>query len=295
MIKVSVPATSANMGPGFDSMGIALNLYNYFYIEETEQGLNISGCYEALCNESNLVYQSMLQCFEAVHYKVKGLNIRLESEIPLSRGFGSSASCILGGILAANEIAGSPLSKDEILDLAIKIEGHPDNVAPALFGQLVFSIMENNQVFYNQVSITDNIKFCALVPDFILSTKKAREVLPKTIPFDDATFNISRSILLVSALMNGNDDLIQYACKDRLHQPYRGKLIANYDEIIEKCNELDCLGAYLSGAGPTIMTILKQEDTSFVPNIRDFLKHLPHHWDLVELNVDLLGCTVEKI
>lgn len=295
MIKVRVPATSANMGPGFDSMGIALSLYNYFYVEETKKGLHISGCDQRLCNESNLVYQSMIQCFEAVAYKVKGLTIRFESEIPLSRGFGSSASCILGGVLAANEIAGKPLDKGEILDLAIKIEGHPDNVAPALFGQLVLSIMENNKVLYNQVSIADGIKFCALVPDFTLSTKKAREVLPETIPFTHATFNVSHATLLVTALMNGNHELIQYACQDRLHQPYRGKLIANYNDIIKKCKDLNVLAAYLSGAGPTIMTILKQDDTDFVHTIRPFLNSLPNHWDLVELNVDLLGSTVEKI
>lgn len=295
MIKVRVPATSANMGPGFDSMGIALNLYNYFYIEETEKGLNISGCNDEFCNENNLVYKSMLRCFQAVDYKIKGLNITLDSNIPLSRGLGSSASCILGGVLAANEIAGSPLNKKDVLSLATAIEGHPDNIAPALFGELVLSIMDKDKIHYNKIKFSNDLKFCALVPDFTLSTKESRDVLPKTIPYGDAIFNVSRSSLLVSALMNGNYDLIQYACQDKLHQPYRGNLIANYTEIIEKCNGLNSLAAYLSGAGPTIMTILKQGDMEFVPRIKEYLKGMTNRWDIIELEPDLVGSIVEII
>jgi homoserine kinase len=295
MIKVKVPATSANMGPGFDSMGIALNLYNYFYIEETEKGLNITGCNDEFCNENNLAYRSMLRCFRAVDYKVKGLNINLKSDIPLSRGLGSSASCILGGVLAANEIAGSPLNKEDILSLATAIEGHPDNIAPALFGEMVLSIMDEDKIHYNKINFSNDIKFCALIPDFTLSTKESRDVLPKSISHIDAVFNVSRSSLLVSALMNGNYDLIKYACQDRLHQPYRGSLIANYDEIIKKCKELHCLGVYLSGAGPTIMAILKQEDTEFAPFILKYLKGLPHHWDVIELKPDLIGASIESL
>ncbi len=294
MIKVRVPATSANMGPGFDTMGIGLNLYNYFYVEEIQEGLEISGCEASLCNEDNLFFQSMVTCFSTVGYKFKGLNIRLEGDIPLSRGLGSSATCIIGGILAANEIAGKPLNMEEILDLAIQIEGHPDNVAPALFGGLVLSTMDNNKVIYNQVQIAKGLKFCGLIPDFTLSTKEARAVLPKTVSYKDAVFNLSRSSLFVSALMNGNFHIIPNSCKDRLHQPYRSKLIPGFNEIFEKSQELSSLATYLSGAGPTIMAILREDDNKYVNNIKEYLKDLHHKWDLIELKVDSRGAVVEK-
>jgi homoserine kinase len=295
MIKVKVPATSANMGPGFDTMGIALNIYNYFFVEETKGGLEISGCEDDLCNENNLVYKSMVHCFNLMGYKFKGLKIRLEGDIPLSRGFGSSATCIIGGILAANTIAGNPLNKEEVLDLAISIEGHPDNVAPALLGSLVLSTMDNDKVIYNRLKIAKGLKFCALVPDFTLSTRKARAVLPKTVSYKDAVFNLSRSSLLVSALMNGNFNIIPQSCQDRLHQPYRSKLIPSFDEIFEKSKELNSLATYLSGAGPSIMVILRENDNDFVQNIGRFLEGLPHKWKVIELEIDEIGAVVENI
>ncbi|RBP43984.1 homoserine kinase [Garciella nitratireducens] len=295
MIQISVPATSANMGPGFDCMGIALNIYNTFTIQEIQEGLNISGCPLQLCNEKNLIYQSMLQCFQVIGYPPKGYNIHIESKIPLSRGLGSSATCIIGGVLAANEIAGNPLSKKELLSIANKIEGHPDNIAPALFGGIVLSLYEEDKVYYNKLCLPKELKFCALIPDFSLSTQQAREVLPKKISYEDAIFNISHASLLISALLNGNYDLLKHACQDRLHQPYRGELIPHYHEIIEKCKDLDILCTFLSGAGPTIMTILRQENQNFVPSIKKYLNTLSHHWDVIELQMDLKGAQVKSI
>ncbi len=292
MIRVSVPATSANMGPGFDCMGIALNLYNTFTIEEIEEGLNISDCPQELCNENNLIYQSMLKCFQVIGYQPKGYNITIQTKIPLSRGLGSSATCIIGGVLAANEIAGSPLNKEELLSIANKIEGHPDNIAPALFGGMILSICKKDQIYYNKLQLPEELKFCALIPDFSLSTHAAREILPKEISYEDAIFNIGHSSLLVSALLNRNYSVLKHACEDRIHQPYRGKLIANYKEIVEKCKELDSLCVFLSGAGPTIMTILKQGNDDFVPLMKKYLETLPHHWDIIELQIDPMGAMI---
>lgn len=293
MIKVKVPATSANMGPGFDAMGIALNLYNYLYIEEIHEGLSITGCPTECANENNLVYQSMMHLFKHVGYSSSGLNIRFESHIPMSRGLGSSASCILGGVLAANSIAGQPLNQRELLELAADIEGHPDNIAPALLGGMVISIMDGRRVLSNKVRLHPGLKFCALIPDFTLSTQESRGVLPKMIPYGDAVFNVSRSSLFVSALVNGNFGLIQYACQDRLHQPYRGPLVDGFESIIRECDRLDCLGVYLSGAGPTIMVILREEDDGFIPNINRYLSTLGHGWKSVELQEDPRGATLE--
>ena len=234
----------------------------------------------------------MLKTFNEIGYSVKGIKIDMNTNIPISRGLGSSAACILGGVIGANELAGSPLSKEEILEIATDIEGHPDNIAPALFGGLVISIMEDNQILYNKIDISKGIKFVALIPDFILSTKEAREALPSTISYDEAIYNVGRVSLLLSALSNGRFDLLKFGVKDILHQPYRGKLIHGFGEIMNKCEEIGCLGVYLSGAGPTIMVIINYDDNSFITKIKKYLYSMKYKWDVKELNLDLSGSIV---
>lgn len=292
MIKVRVPATSANIGPGFDALGLALDLYNTYIIEEIPSGLEITGCDEKYKNEENLVYTSMLKTFQIIGYDFKGIRIHMDPYIPESRGLGSSAACILGGVMAANELAGGPLSKTEILMIATEIEGHPDNIAPALYGGLVVSVMVNNEVLYNPVDVADGIKFVALIPNFTLSTKEARSVLPSTLAYKDAVYNVGRVALLLSAFSNGRFDLLKYGIKDRLHQPYRGKLIPDFDNIINKCDELGAWGTYLSGAGPTIMALINKEDKQFTREIRNYLNSA---WQAKELNLDLTGVTTDRI
>jgi homoserine kinase len=295
MIEVRVPATSANMGPGFDCLGVALNLYNSFYFEETEAGLHIEGCDEAYRNENNLVYTSMKKCFHLIGYKEKGLKIIFETSIPESRGLGSSASCILGGILAANEIGKGNLSKAEILELATEIEGHPDNIAPALFGGMTIAINEGKKVYYEKISLSKDLKFCALIPDFNLSTKEARAVLPDKVPYKDAVFNVGRASLLVAALANGNLEQLKAACEDKLHEIYRGGLIENYYEIIEESMRLNTLGVFLSGAGPTIMVMLKEDEVEFIKNMEVFLGSFNNKWIIKELKPDFNGAIVKNI
>ncbi len=297
MVEVIVPATSANMGPGFDCLGVALNLYNYFLIEENEDGLYIDGCEDSYKNENNLIYVSMQKCFEKIGYKRegKGLRISLKSDIPISRGLGSSAACIVGGVLAANEIGKGRLNKNEILEIASEIEGHPDNIAPALFGGMTVSVKEGNQVYYEKVKLPKSLKFCAIIPDFELSTKAARAVLPDSIPYRDGVFNVGRVSLMIAALSNGNFELLKLACRDRLHEIYRGGLISNYNEIVEECNRLNSLCVFLSGAGPTIMAVLKEEDTSFRKHMEAYLPGLESRWVLKELKSDSDGAFVTNI
>lgn len=294
MISIRVPATSANMGPGFDCLGIALNLYNDYFIEEIDNGLIIESCEESFNNKDNLVYTSMQNLFEKVGYKPKGIKIIVESQIPVSRGLGSSATCILAGVLAANEIANANLSKTEILQMASEIEGHPDNISPALFGGMVISLKDENIVFHEKINVSSNIKFCAIIPDFKLSTEEARAVLPEKIDYKDAVYNISHSCLMVAALSNGNDELIKVACKDMLHQDYRGKLIKNYNDIIQKSNSLNCIGSFLSGAGPTILVIIRKDDNCFCKNIKQYLEKFSTKYCVKELSQDLVGARVEK-
>ncbi|SFB17227.1 homoserine kinase [Clostridium frigidicarnis] len=294
MLEIKVPATSANFGPGFDALGVALDLYNKFYIEEIEEGLVIEGCDEKYRGKDNLIYRAMEECFKITGYNPKGIHIKIKSEIPLSRGLGSSASCIVAGVLAANEISGNKLDKKEILNLATKIEGHPDNITPALFGGMTVSICDNDEVLYNQIFAPENICFCALIPEFTLSTEKARAVLPKEISYKDAVFNISRVSMLVSALSNSNLGLLKVACEDRIHQIYRGELIDNFDDIIKICNDLNCLGIFLSGAGPTVMALVEETNLEFFEKISEMLSNLNNKWSIKKLRLDNVGATLKK-
>ncbi len=295
MLEIRVPATSANMGPGYDCLGVALNMFNTFYVEEMESGLEIEGCEEEYKNESNLVYRSMIKCFEKVGYRAKGVKIKIKGEIPRSRGLGSSASCIVGGILAANELSGGKLDRKEILELATEIEGHPDNVSPALYGGMQVSIKEGSSVFNERIELPEGIKFCAVIPDFILSTREARNILPNEVSHRDAAFNIGRASLLIAALSRGNFDLLKAACMDKIHESYRGSLIRNYYEIISASNYLNPAGVFLSGSGPTIMNIIKEEDRSFVGDMENFLSTLKDKWIVKELKLCREGALVRDI
>lgn len=295
MIEVKVPATSANMGPGFDCLGVAVNMYNKFSVEEIEEGLVFEGCEDKFKNEDNLIYVAMKRCFEKIGYKPTGLRIKIESDIPVCRGLGSSASCVVGGVVCANELAGRVLNNQEILELAAEIEGHPDNVNPAFCGGMTASITEDDKVFYTNVKVKEGIKLCALIPDFTLSTEKARGVLPKNIDYKHGIFNVGRTALLISALNNGDFHLVKYACKDKLHEDYRAQLIENFYPIKEECERLNCLGVFLSGAGPTIMVMLKEEDHEFSKNIQSFLDGLQSKWEVRELNIDKNGTVVNNL
>lgn len=294
MIKVRVPATTANIGSGFDCLGIALNLYNTFYFEEIDEGLIIDGTNKEFQNEDNLVYKSMKKTFDVIGYKYEGIKIRIEDNIPISRGLGSSAACIVGGIIGANKLAGDILSKEEMLKLATEIEGHPDNVAPALYGGMTAAIYEKEKVYYSKINIAKGLKFYALIPNFKLSTEEARAVLPQNIPYKDGVFNIGRMALLISCLVNGEFHLLKEACKDKLHQDYRGKLIDDYDKIMKVCEDIGVLGVFLSGAGPTIM-ILNSDNSNIKESLKREFSRLDNKWEVNELSIDYYGAKVEYV
>ncbi|MDY0235601.1 MAG: homoserine kinase [Gudongella sp.] len=283
MIQINVPATSANLGAGFDTLGIALNRYNKFYIKEIEK--------VDFINE-NLVYKSYRKVFEILDKPIVEVEIIIDTDIPLSRGLGSSAACIVGGVMGANEILGNLLSKEEILEISTMIETHPDNVAPAIYGGMVTSVMEGDKVYYCQIPIKNKLEFIALVPDFKLSTKMARGVLPEIIPYKDGVFNVGRVGLLLGALTTGRDDLLKHAFKDKLHQPYRGDLIPGFNEIMDFANYSGALGCYLSGAGPTIMCISNEGNLGFKDSIKVFMENNYPGWMIYSHLVDEIGATV---
>lgn len=253
---------------------------------------NFFGIEEEFCNEENIIYKAMIECFKKRNYKIKGLRISiLKNEIPISRGLGSSSSCIVGGIIGANEIMGQKLSKEELLELAVSMEGHPDNVVPALLGGIVIAIVIKGKVIYDKVKVKDDLDFIPIIPDFKLSTEKARAVLPNKISFEDGVYNVGRVALMVTALNNGNYDLLKFACDDRFHEIYRGNLIKGFDIIKKESYNNGALASFLSGAGPTIMTIINRKN-SFSNKMREVLDREGVNYSILNLSIDNEGAVV---
>lgn len=293
-VKIRVPATSANLGPGFDVAGLALTLYNTFTFELNEGGLNIAGCPTQFCNEDNLTYQAFKEAAEYCGLEYKGVNIDCVSQVPYTRGLGSSSTCIVAGIVGAFAFKDKAEDRQEILELATKIEGHPDNVAPAIFGGLTVSVMEKDNVLTLNIPVKHEYRFVTLIPPFTLSTEQARKVLPQTLDRKDAVTNVSHLALVVASLINGYDEGLKLGFKDRLHQPYRGGLIRGYDQIMKLLdNDENVLGCYLSGAGPTLMAVIKEEDKMGVVRIKEELGSLLNDWDVVKLELDHRGYTCD--
>ena len=296
MVKVKVPATSANMGAGFDCLGVALGLYNYVEAEETDNGLVIdikdSTADYLPGNERNLVYRSMKTLFDEVGYTAKGLHLVQKNDIPVTRGLGSSSAGIVGGLLAANEISKADLSRDEILAISARIEGHPDNVAPAIMGGMTVNVTDFGKIKYVRTDVPEDLMFAAFVPEFTLSTKKARGVLPKTVSVRDAVFNMGRSALLMSSIMTGKYENIRAATADKLHQRYRKKFIPNIDDVFKAAYRADALGVYLSGAGPAVVAIIKADNENFVKKMNYFVKTKINGWNMHILKPDNMGAVV---
>ncbi|NYB74265.1 homoserine kinase [Sedimentibacter hydroxybenzoicus DSM 7310] len=294
MVKVTVPATTANLGPGFDTLGLALNLYNTYTFEEINEGLVFEGCPDKYKNIENLVYQSFAKTAKLLGKNLEknsyGLKITMDTHIPVSRGLGSSSACIVGGVFGANALLKGNLSKDELFKIAVEIEGHPDNVAPAVYGGLTAAIVENG-VYSVKYSISDKIKFCALIPDFETSTHEARKILPSIVSFKDAIFNVSRTAVLLKALEEGNFELISVSLKDMLHQQYRKTLISEYDEVKKICLENGSHAFFISGSGPTLMNITNDPD--FIKNMENSTRYLKNKWDIKFLNADRSGVIIK--
>lgn len=298
MIRVRVPATSANMGAGFDSMGIALGMYNTLDISKIPSGLeviNLNSRDYIPRDASNLVYRSMQMVFDKVNYKAGGLKIVQNSQIPVTRGLGSSSACIIGGMLAANVLSGRQLSYHDILDLSVQLEGHPDNVTPALFGGFCVSAMDNGKTVFNSSKLKSSLKFAVMIPNFFVATKKSRGALPEAVTHRDAVFNVSRAALFASSMISGNIDNLKTAVQDKLHQPYRSNYIDGMDEIFEKTYELGARATYLSGSGPTILSILDGGYNPFRVGMHNFFRQTSRKWNCYILSIDNVGAVVREL
>lgn len=297
MVTVRVPASSANMGAGFDSLGMAVGLYNTMHISETKSGLDISAVNMSDYvpgNENNLIYRSMTAVFEKTGYSPKGIKIVQDSEIPVTRGLGSSSACIIGGMLAANVISGRQLTYPQLLDLAVQLEGHPDNLAPALYGGFCVSAMNGGRVVTNSIKINPKIKAAVMIPDFFVATKKSRRALPESVSYEDAVFNISRASLFTSFMISGKTDMLRVAVQDRMHQSYRSAYIDGMEDIFEKSYELGAKAVYLSGSGPTITALLDSGAVAFAKNMHRYFRENRQKYTCKILSVDNVGAIVKE-
>ena len=224
-VTIRVPATTANLGPGFDAFGCALSLYTDVTFEECEYGLEITGCPEEFTGPDNLVYVSYCAALATMSEELRGVKIHIDSNIPIARGLGSSAALLVAGAMGANVLRGNKLSTQGLLNITNAMEGHPDNLAPAFYGGLTASMVDNGLPVTVNFPLHPEWEFLALIPDFPLSTTKAREVLPVEYSRADAVYNIAHGALVLKALELGDEKLLRNAMQDRIHQNYRKKLI----------------------------------------------------------------------
>lgn len=294
MIKIGVPATSANIGSGFDALGLAIELYNYIYIELSDR-IDISSLDGSRIptDERNLVYSSAKYLFELSGKKLDGLKIYQENNIPITRGLGSSSACIVGGLLGANELLGNIYTQDDLVNIAANIEGHPDNTTPALLGGLVTSVMDNNMIYYVKIPMDSKLKFACFIPDFRVKTELARKLLPKKISHMDAVFNLSRTALMTASLFTNKFENLRVAVDDRLHQPYRKTLINGIDNIFEIGYACGAYAVYISGAGPTLIAIIDSNNNEFEPMADKMLKEsCLSSWELKIFGLDNQGARI---
>lgn len=309
MFKVRVPATSANMGPCFDTAGIALSLYNEIEVfVPTDAGFASHGMIESVCkidsrvvcNEkiptdaSNLIYSTAMRFCSDTGVKMPEFAMRQSDSIPLTRGLGSSAACIAAGLTIANELTGKRFTSDELLHMAVKIEGHPDNVAPAFLGGMVVGAIDGDRFDYVKVPVSDKLSFTALIPAFTLSTTAARAVLPPSYTRAQAVFNCSRTALLIASMMTGNFDSLSVAVQDEIHQPYRKALVPDMDGIFTEALKCGSYGGYLSGAGPTLLLINPADKSKEINDrINEYLSSSDTFRLVMPLDVDKDGVKVE--
>ena len=278
MVRVTVPATSANMGSGYDSIGIALEMYNVIDLAENDH-IDISDKNGQFVpkDESNLIYQCAKRVYDECGKPLSGLTIVEDCAIPQTRGLGSSSACTVAGIMGANALLGEPLDRNAVIDLAATIEGHPDNSTPAILGGFCVALLENGHVSHVRVPVHGAIDFVVFIPDFQLSTEKAR------------------AALLAGSLTTGKLENLDVATGDCLHQPYRFSLIENGEDIVREAKQLGALGAFISGAGPSIVAIVYKGDRDYIEKAQALCEAKYPHWKAVQLRCDEVGTTVKRL
>ena len=308
-VTVKVPATSANLGPGFDCLGLALPIYNTITIEETVlpgTGIEINLMSENEVidemifdnvpkDENSIIYKAVEMLYNSIGQEPSELKINVQSQIPITRGLGSSASVVVGGLIAANKLLGSPADTTALLSIATEVEGHPDNVAPAILGGFVLASQEDDgSIITEKLNWPEEWDLTVCIPDFELSTNIARSVLPENVPMEDASYNSKHLAMLIQAVNTKNEKLMKAALHDKLHQPYREKLIPGMKEIMEAFKHEDgVIGCVLSGAGPSILVISHNYDVDKIKStVRDIWEGQSIKTDIRTLKVETRGAEI---
>lgn len=300
-VSVKVPATTANLGPGFDSLGLALPIYNIVTVEETIMpgtGIEINIIDETKeqnvlsipTDENNIVYKAIELLYNSIGQTPSELKITIKTNIPIARGLGSSAAVIVGGLMAANELLGRPADEAALLSIATEIETHPDNITPAVVGGFVVSSLEEDgSVVYSKMNWPKDWNITVCIPDYELSTSIARSVLPAEVPMKDAIYNLKHTAMLVQAVNAHDEKLMKIALNDKLHQPYREKLIPGLKEIKEALkHEENVLGVVISGAGPSVLVI------SYGNNLDKIRETVSNVWLDLNVKSKILTLQVEE-
>ena len=253
-LRVSVPATSANLGVGFDCLGVALDVRATFSIESARE-LRVTGCDERFRGRDNLVWTTYLDSCATLGVSPEPLAIDIDSPIPLSGGLGSSSTCVVAGVAAALEGAGRAGDVESALDLATRAEGHPDNVAAAVLGGLVSSFVRGGDTVSTRMDVDGRVRFVAIAPPYEVRTADARRVLPREVSLECVAWQTGRAVAVVRALETGDFGLLSQACEDRVHEPYRKRLIADYDAMRAASLEAGAAAFVISGSGSTMLAI----------------------------------------
>ncbi|MCE2401798.1 homoserine kinase [Candidatus Poribacteria bacterium] len=296
-VSARIPASTTNLGPGFDVLGLALKLYSTVTLETTGSSSEVvvSGVDvdKIPSTPEHIAFQAVQSVFQRSGVQQpKGLKLSIANGIPAIRGLGGSGTAILGGLLTANVLCGNPFSYSELLNFATAMEGHPDNVAASLYGGMVISVQEGEHIHTIQLECDPTLHVVLAIPEFTLSTQKARNILPKTVDFADAIYNISRSSLLVACIATGKLEMLSVAMKDKLHQPYRSTLIPGFDDVVDAATDAGAVSIALSGAGPTIAAYCLNNMDAVGNRMRDVFKRHNIPCKIQVIGADLEGAKV---
>jgi len=297
-VRVRVPASSANLGPGFDALGLALALYNEVTLEESDDvvvSVEGEGAGRLEAGAGNVVARGARMVFEVAGRPFRGAAIQCVNQIPLNRGLGSSAAAWVGGMVGGNALLGGPIDRDGLLALAARAEGHPDNVAAAMLGGLAVSCADGEGVRAVAVAMPAEVGWVALIPEMESATREARAVLPDRVPWAHAVFNVQRVSLLLAALGAGQADLLGVAMQDRLHQPYRLRLFPWMDSVIAAARAAGALGCVLSGAGPSMLAAVRGDAGRVARAMEEALHAAGPRGRALGLDVDRAGATCARV
>ena len=277
---INIPATTANIGPGFDCLGMALDIWNQITVEQGAPGapeftIKGNGENDLPTDKTNLIYQSFILPFLHTQESIPNVKLKCYNRIPISRGLGSSSAAIVGGLLAGNHLLKSPLSDNQLLQLASKQDGHPDNVAATIYGNCQLVIENKSKLLTSTIHVPSTLKAICFIPDDSMSTSQARKLLPKKIDLKDAVHNISRTSLLVKSFITNDLSNLSIATEDKLHQPFREKIYPLMKDFFKASLIAGAKSVFLSGSGPTIIALSDNKIKSISYKIREIAK--THH------------------